>query len=190
VRRLRYLAQLPPAALWRGLKQRGGQVAQRLVNRLPAGPLADFAFRRALAAGLADVAALAQRLRHGPSPAFFIDDRHKTAMAQAFRALCPADVEPVLRAAERARRQTFDLLGSGPHTFDPAIDWHMDFKSGHRWNAQSDYRAVPPAPYPGGYDIIVPWELSRCQHFAWLGQAYWLTGAEAYAQAFCAQVEA
>jgi hypothetical protein len=31
--------------------------------------------------------------------------------------------------------------------------------------------------------------LSRCQHFAWLGQAYWLSGNEVYAREFCAQVK-
>ena len=187
-RRLRQLTQLPPGALGRRVTQRAGQMAQRLRHRLP-GPLADWAFRRALAPGLRAEAALVQRLQHGPFPAFFIDDRAKAATAEAFRTLCPEDVAPLLRAADQARRQTFDLLGSGPYTFPAAIDWHLDFKSGHRFDPQADYHAVRHAPYPGGYDIIVPWELSRCQHFVWLGQAYWLTGDEAYARAFVDQVE-
>ena len=33
-------------------------------------------------------------------------------------------------------------------------------------------------------DVKVPWELSRCQHFPLLGQAYWLTGDERYAREY------
>ena len=33
-------------------------------------------------------------------------------------------------------------------------------------------------------NVKVPWELSRCQHFTALGQAYWLTGDERYAREF------
>ena len=68
------------------------------------------------------------------------------------------------------------------------IDWHIDFKSGHRWNTSTYFKRIQPAAYPGGFDIKVPWELSRCQHFSRLGQAYWLTGDEKYAQEWVAQV--
>ncbi len=37
-------------------------------------------------------------------------------------------------------------------------------------------------------DVKVPWELSRCQHFTTLGQAYWLTGDERYAREFVDEV--
>jgi hypothetical protein len=83
----------------------------------------------------------------------------------------------------------FDLLGSGPCSLTEKIDWHVDFKSGFRWDENSFYMDLHPAKYPGGYDIKVPWELNRCQYFAWLGQAYWLTGDEKYAEEFRSQVE-
>ena len=34
----------------------------------------------------------------------------------------------------------------------------------------------------------VPWELSRCQHFTVLGQAYWLTGDERYAEEYVSEI--
>jgi hypothetical protein len=93
-----------------------------------------------------------------------------------------------IAAADQACDHVFDLLGAGPtHLGDP-IDWHVDFKSGHRFDPQQFYADVRSAPYPGGYDIKAPWELSRCQHFAWLGQAYWFTDDEKYAQEFVDQV--
>jgi hypothetical protein len=44
------------------------------------------------------------------------------------------------------------------------IDWQKDFKSGYRWDAKTWYCFQKWADSPGG-DIIVPWELSRLQHF-------------------------
>jgi uncharacterized heparinase superfamily protein len=80
------------------------------------------------------------------------------------------------------------LLGSGPTALGNSIDWHSDFKTNHSWNSRQYYAFIRPAPYPGGYDIKIPWELSRCQHFAWLGQAYWFTKNEKYAKEFLNQV--
>lgn len=91
--------------------------------------------------------------------------------------------------ADRVCEHIFDLLGSGPVYLGERIDWHIDFKMGHHWNPRTYYKRIRPAPYPGGYDIKVPWELSRCQHFARLGQAYWITENEKYAQEFVSQVE-
>lgn len=59
-------------------------------------------------------------------------------------------------------------------TYDP-IDWHLDFKSGYRWNQGTWYRDNPYGRKPG-VDIKVPWELSRFQHTAWMGLSATLAG--------------
>jgi len=100
----------------------------------------------------------------------------------------PKAMNLTVTEADRICNHVFDLLGSGPTPLGEKIDWHTDFKTGHRWNPRTYYKRIRPAPYPGGYDIKVPWELSRCQHFVRLGQAYWITGDEKYAQEFVAQV--
>ena len=75
----------------------------------------------------------------------------------------------------------FDLLGSGSVKLGPSLPWHTDFKSGRQWPLlfapNIDYQELDRPT-----DIKVPWELSRCQHFTTLGQAYWLTADERYAQ--------
>lgn len=43
------------------------------------------------------------------------------------------------------------------------IDWHIDFKSGFRWDSRMWWRGIPHAHRPG-VDIKVPWELARMQH--------------------------
>jgi hypothetical protein len=47
-------------------------------------------------------------------------------------------------------------------TYRP-IDWHLDFKSGYRWDRSAWYMDIPVGHAPG-VDVKVPWELSRCHH--------------------------
>jgi hypothetical protein len=90
-------------------------------------------------------------------------------------------------------RHEFDLLGSGPFrpvdpdrpadgSYEP-IDWYLDpvrrlrFPRGVPYKAWNLYDMRP-----GNADIKYPWELSRCQHWAALGQAYLFTGDERFAR--------
>jgi uncharacterized heparinase superfamily protein len=97
--------------------------------------------------------------------------------------------DTIVQAADAVLRHEFDLLGSGPRSLGATLPWHTDFKVGREW----------PVAYCGDIeyneldrpsDVKVPWELSRCQHFTRLGQAYWLTGDERYAAEFVAEMTA
>lgn len=83
----------------------------------------------------------------------------------------------ILSSAEQIVRHEFVFLGSSVVKLEP-IDWHIDFKSGNRWEKMY-YMDITHIP---GADIKVPWELSRCQHLLWLGEAYLLTGDDKFAQ--------
>ncbi len=87
------------------------------------------------------------------------------------------DKDLILCSAEQALRHEFDLLGSGPVKLDP-IDWHTDFKCGARWE-KGFYKEIHT---PKGADIKMPWELSRCQHLLWVGEAWLLTGEKKFAK--------
>jgi hypothetical protein len=76
----------------------------------------------------------------------------------------------------------FWVFGRPVHTDPLHPDWHADFFSGHRFRRLLPSEAIREAAYPGGYDIIVPWEFSRFHFGLRLGQAYWLTGEEEYAE--------
>jgi hypothetical protein len=93
-----------------------------------------------------------------------------------------------LRQADAIRAHRFDLLGSGEVYLGERIDWHVDFKSGHRWPLEHHTRLALTVP-EGGFDVKVPWELSRFHHAVRLGQAYLYTGDEGYAQEVVAQVD-
>lgn len=50
------------------------------------------------------------------------------------------------------------------------IDWHVDFRSGWRWDPRTHFREVQFGTVPGA-DIKMPWELSRLQHLPQLALA-------------------
>ena len=87
------------------------------------------------------------------------------------------EIESLLTSANQIIQHQFNLLGSGIVTLSP-IDWHTDFKCNKRWEKKY-YRELKGKT---GADIKVPWELSRCQHLLWLGEAYLLTDDEKYAK--------
>jgi hypothetical protein len=81
----------------------------------------------------------------------------------------------------------FDLLGSGSVEM-PKINWHVDFKTGHNW-PKGIYYLKQRQYSVSGSDIKVPWELSRCHHLLWLGEAFLLTGEERYAKEVVDEIE-
>ena len=93
------------------------------------------------------------------------------------------DRKLITNSAQQALCHRFDLLGSGSYYLEP-IDWQIDFKSGAKWE-KVFYRDLTT---PKGADIKVPWELSRCQHLLWLGEAWLLSGKEEFAQEVINQI--
>jgi len=134
----------------------------------------------------------------GNRSAFFIQHSERGQVISIIRQRSPHLETEIAEEAEKICNHVFDLLGSGPVNLDEFAErhggkevcgylpWHFDFKTSYRWNPKQFYKEVRPAY--GKADIKVPWELSRFQHVAVLGQAYWMTGDEKYAQEFVRQV--
>ena len=89
------------------------------------------------------------------------------------------DTGAILAAANKACNHVFALLGSGDVKLDPII-WNKEIKTGFEWPTGIYYSKLRKTT-PQGSDIKIPWELSRCHHLLWLGEAYVLTGEEKYA---------
>ncbi|HEX8090983.1 MAG TPA: alginate lyase family protein [Blastocatellia bacterium] len=105
-----------------------------------------------------------------------------SVMARRF----PAERRALIERANRAIAGRFDLLGLSDISFGSPIDWHLEPTTGKRapldhWS-KIDYLDAAVAG-----DKKVTWELNRHSHFVTLGQAYWLTGEERYAEAFVLQ---
>jgi hypothetical protein len=118
---------------------------------------------------------------------FFLDVRRRDEIVDMFKRRFPDAADEIVRRADRVLRHEFDLLGSGPRVFGPELPWHEDFKTGRRWPNQY-WRTIEYNELDQPTDVKVPWELSRCQHFTTLGQAYWLTNDEKYAREFVAEI--
>ncbi len=122
-----------------------------------------------------------------PSPFFPVDAGARKGYLAAARSALPDAEQATLDSADKACSHIFDLLGSGEVDLGPAIDWSRDFKSGFKWPKQYCRDIVRVRPDDNS-DIKVTRELSRCQHFAVLGKAYWYTADEKYAREFRDQI--
>jgi len=132
-------------------------------------------------------------------PQFFIDPSLKVELVSLIQKEFPQLKSQIVEEADKVCAHVFDLLGSGDVNLNKFVEehggrvqcgylpWHFDFKTGYRWNQRKFYKEIE-IPY-GKADIKVPWELSRFQHVAVLGQAYWLTGDEKYAQELVRQID-
>ena len=120
---------------------------------------------------------------------FFASLTSRDEMCAIIKQRFAADRHALLDSAERAITGRFDLLGFNDFSFVDPIDWHLDPTTGKRtplvhWS-KIDYLDSNIAG-----DKKVIWELNRHSHFVTLGQAYWLTGDERFAEAFITQASA
>ena len=159
-----------PRVVWRRIRR---EVQQRTAPRTPRPLEID-----------GDARQLARRFRERQAPRFFDLSPRTAALVAGF---FPEVRRATLEQAEAIRAHRFDLLGSGERDLGPVIGWHTDFKSGHTWPLEHYTRLTLTSP-EGGFDVKVPWELSRFHHAVRLGQAYLYTGDEAYAREIVAQV--
>jgi uncharacterized heparinase superfamily protein len=122
------------------------------------------------------------------SQPFFLQPSDRQAYADAFRRDYASEAAELIVRADRALRHEFDLLGSGLQPLGARLPWLDDFKTGRHYPLQY-WRDIAYMELDKPTDVKVPWELSRCQHFTTLGQAYWLTGDERYAAEYRAEIE-
>ncbi len=120
---------------------------------------------------------IAEQLRERQVPRFF---GLLPEQASLIRKFYPEVARLTIEQADSIREHRFDLLGVEVELGDE-IDWHTDFRSRHRWPLEHHTRLALTSP-DGGFDVKVPWELSRFHHALRLGQAYLFTQDEFYAQ--------
>jgi len=132
---------------------------------------------------------LVEHFRSRTEPRFFASFQKPEEMIIAFKSRWPATTQALIEKADRLCAGRFDLLGYKNLSFGDPIDWQFEPLTGKRipllhWS-KLDYLNADVA---GDKKII--WELNRHQYFMTLGQAYWLTGDERYAQVFAAHLDA
>lgn len=183
----------------REIRLRGRQEISKFGERLfGAQQMSDDALYREIApasrngSGEGSSALVLERIRssftsHDQTPVTFFPAlaRREEIVSQMERRF-PATRLALIDRANRSLAGRFDLLGFNDLSFGSPIDWHLEPLSGKRTNLDHWSRVDYLNPDIAG-DKKITWELNRHAHFVTLGQAYWLTRDEAYAEAFVAQ---
>lgn len=173
------------------LRVRGSQVLAALVEKSSSSKLiSDDALRRLLDSKRLDKLSapdLRDHFRARTAPKFFAAFDDPQATLAEFRRRWPDAEKEIVERADRILDGHFDLLAFRNLSFGTPIDWHLEPVAGKRaplvhWSRLNYLDA-------GLFgDKKIVWELNRHQYFATLGQAYWLTGDERYAETFVAHV--
>jgi len=125
--------------------------------------------------------------RERTTPKFFASFTDPQTTINELRHRWPGAEKEIIERADRLVAGRFDLLGFRNLSFGNPIDWHLEPVAGKRaplvhWSRLN----YLDADLFG--DKKITWELNRHQYFITLGQAYWLTGDERYAQTFVEHV--
>jgi len=126
-------------------------------------------------------------LRSRNEPRFFVSFAKREQTLAEFRRRWPEAEREIVEVANRIAEGTFDLLGLRGLKLGEKVDWHLEPISGKRtplvhWS-QLNYLDATIAG-----DKKITWELNRHQYFLTLGQAYWFTDDEKYAEVFVSHV--
>ena len=126
---------------------------------------------------------LIDREKFGTQARFFAAFDDQEATINELRRRWPNAEKDIVERADRVAEGRFDLLAFRNLSFGTPIDWHLEPIAGKRaplvhWSKLN----YLDADLFGDKKIV--WELNRHQYFVTLGQAYWLTGDERYAEVF------
>lgn len=112
--------------------------------------------------------------------------------AENFRNAYPDEIANAKITADNALKGRYSVLESGfvdcrrgRRGGGHRIDWQLDPTTGGRFSLVFSHQRLVPGKYVNGNaDIKGPWELTRCQHFAPLGIAWWATRDRRYSKLY------
>jgi Heparinase II/III-like protein/Heparinase II/III N-terminus len=130
---------------------------------------------------------LRDHFRSRTGPKFFAAFDNPRVTVSALRRRWPASEKEIIERADRIAKGYFDLLAFRNLSFGTPIDWHLEPIAGKRAPLVHWSRLNYLDPDLFG-DKKILWELNRQQYFVTLGQAYWLTRDERYAETFAAHI--
>lgn len=126
-------------------------------------------------------AALLKRLQQQPH--FFPALSQRTTVVQTLQTRFAAESERLLARADRVLANRFDIFEHEGLSFGDPVNWRLEPISGKE-TPLAHWSAIDFLNPAVAGDKKFTWELNRCQFFITLGQAYWLTGNEKYAEQF------
>lgn len=126
-----------------------------------------------------------ERIKNSGVQTFFPSLAQRAEIAALMQVRFANQREALLARANRILEGKFDLLGYSLLEFGHPVDWHLEPMTGKRTSLAHWGKIDYLNPEVAG-DKKITWELNRHQFFVTLGQAYWMTGDEQYAESFVA----
>jgi glycosyltransferase involved in cell wall biosynthesis len=136
---------------------------------------------------LQSVLNLRDHFRERTGPGWFASFDDPPATTRELRKRWPQSEKEIVTRADRIVAGRFDLLAFRDLSFGTPIDWHLEPIAGKRAPLQHWSRVnYLDAGLFGDKKVV--WELNRHQYFLTLGQTYWLTNDERYAETVAAHL--
>lgn len=133
--------------------------------------------------------ALFEHFRSRPTVKFYASLEDRKATIAEFRRRFPNDEAGITERADRICIGFFDLLGYENLYFGNKVpNWHFE-PVARKTSPRVHWSKIDEIDATQTGDKKIIWELNRHQYFATLGQAYWLTDDEKYAETFVAHLE-
>ena len=126
--------------------------------------------------------------RNRTQPKFFSSFTNCDITINALRNYWPDAEKHTIEVADRIVSGQFDLLGNTGLSFGSPINWRLEPLSG-RVSPLKHWTEIDYLDSSTTGDKKIVWELNRHQYFVTLGQAYWLTRDEKYAECFVKHLE-
>jgi hypothetical protein len=128
-------------------------------------------------------------LREGDCPASLLLPREsREALVAGYQKFFPERLEKICGVGDQICRGTVRLFGRDVSFPDGRIDWHLDWGTGEHL-AIDFYRDIRKLDPERKIDLKRVWETNRQQFLVTLGQSYFLTGDERYAECALTQIE-
>jgi hypothetical protein len=115
-------------------------------------------------------------------------EKDEVSFKKHFRMTFSDEAEKILHKAQKVLSHHFDLLGYHDLNFGRDIDWCFD-PVRKKSIPLVHWSKISPLDSKNVGDLKVVWELNRHQHLIPVGQAYFLTGDESYAEEVVKQIE-
>lgn len=176
------------------IRVRGGQELARLREQLLAGTEMSEAdwlgmIQPSVRRGTGEQTAsqITARVQNAGVQTFFPSVAHRSEIAALMATRFSEQREAIIARANRVIVGKFDLLGYDGLEFGNPVDWHFEPISSKRTSLAHWSKIDYLNPQVAG-DKKITWELNRHQFLVTLGQAYWMTGDERYAECFVGMV--
>lgn len=174
---------MPPKELGSRLIEHGYGIRERLVSWVssqqqkgPTNEMPSVEQTRSLLSGLAE------------PDSVLLPDESRESLATSFRRFFPGRCEKLCAVADQICDGTLRLFGQAISFPGGRIDWYRDWAI-EQHLPHDFYRDIPKLDLDRKADLKRVWETNRHQFLVTLGQAYFLTGYERYAESALDQID-